>query len=71
MLHIAPDKLQSTLGLKLPPVFTFLPCLSSRPGLLLGGQGGHHAMPCHAGTPRTQIPTPTYGTAGRSSPRIC
>ena len=24
MLHLAPDKLQSTLGLKLPPVFTFL-----------------------------------------------
>ena len=43
MLHIAPDNLQSTLGLKLPPVFTFLPCLASRPGLLPGGQGGCHA----------------------------
>ena len=39
MLHIAPDKLQATLGLKLPPEFTFLPCLASRPGLL---PGGHH-----------------------------
>ena len=44
MLHISPDKLQYTQGLKLPPVFTFLPCLASRPGLLPGGQGGRHAL---------------------------
>ena len=49
MLYIAPDKLQSTLGLKLPPVFTFLPCLSSRQGLLPGGQGGRHALQGHRG----------------------
>ena len=49
MLHIAPDKLQSTLGLKLPQVFTFLPCLASRPGLLPGGQGGRHALQGHHG----------------------
>ena len=50
MLHIAPDKLQSTLGLKLPPVFTFPPCLASRPGLLPGGQGGRHALQEHHGS---------------------
>jgi hypothetical protein len=54
MLHIAPDKLQSTLGLKLPLVFTFLPCLSSRPGLLPGGQGGSHALQGHHG-PKYQL----------------
>ena len=47
MLHIAPDKLQSTLGLKLPKVFTFLPCLASRPGLLPAGHGGRHALKGH------------------------
>ena len=49
MLHIASDKLQSTLGLKLPPVFTFLPCLASCLGLLPGGQGGRHALQRHNG----------------------
>ena len=39
MVHIAADKLQSTLGLKLPPVFTFLPSMASRPGHLPEGQG--------------------------------
>ena len=43
MLHIAPDKLQST------PVLTFLLCLASRPGLLPGGQGGRHALQGHHG----------------------
>ena len=47
MLHIAPDKLQSTLELKLPPVFILLPFLASRPGLLPGGQGGRHALQEH------------------------
>ena len=54
MLHIAPDKLQSTLGLKLPPVFTFLPCLVSLPVLLLGGYGGRHALQGHHG-PKYQL----------------
>ena len=54
MLHIAPDKLQSTQGLKLPPVFTFLPCLASRPGLLSGGQEGRHALQGHHG-PKYQL----------------
>ena len=54
MLHIAPDKIQSTLGLKLPPVFTFLPCLASRPSLLPGGQGGRHALQGHHG-PKYQL----------------
>ena len=54
MLHIAPDNLQSTLGLKLPPVFTFLPCLASCPGLLPGGQGGHHALQGHH-KPKNQL----------------
>ena len=49
MLHIAPDKPQSTLGLHLSPVFTFFPCLASRPGLLPGGQGGGHALQGHHG----------------------
>ena len=49
MLHIAPDKLHSTLGLKLPPVFIYLTCLASRPGLLPGGQGGRHALQGHHG----------------------
>ena len=47
MLHISPDKLQYTRGLKLPPVFTFLPFLASRPGLLPGGQRGRHALQGH------------------------
>ena len=47
MLHIAPDKLQSTLGLKLPTVFTFLPCLASRQGRLPERQGGRHALQGH------------------------
>ena len=54
MLHIAPDKLQSTLGLKLPQVFTFLPCLASRPGLLSKGQGGRHALQGNHG-PKYQL----------------
>ena len=54
MLHIAPDKLQSNLGLKLPPVFTFLTCLASRPGLLPAGQGGRHALQGHHG-PKYQL----------------
>ena len=54
MLHIALDKLQSTLGLKLAPVFTFLPCLSSRPGLLPGGQEGRYALQGHHG-PKYQL----------------
>ena len=54
MLNIAPDKLQSTLGLKLTPVFTFLPCLASRPGLLPGGQGGCHASQGYHG-PKYQL----------------
>ena len=54
MLQIAPEKLQSTLGLKLPPVFTFLPCLASRPGLLQEGQGGCHAPQGHHG-PKYQL----------------
>ena len=41
MLHIAKDKLLSTLGIKLPPVFAFLPCLASCPGLPPGQQGHH------------------------------
>ena len=54
MLHIAPDKLKSTLGLKLPPVLTFPPCLVSCPGLLPGGQGGRHALQGHHG-PKYQL----------------
>ena len=50
MLHIAPDNLQSTLGLNLPPVFTFLPCVASSPGLLPGGKGGRHALQKHHGS---------------------
>ena len=42
MLHIAPDKLQSPLGLQLPPVFSFLPCLASPLW-----QGGRHALHGH------------------------
>ena len=53
MLHIA-DKLQSTLFLKLPPVFTFLPCLASRPGLPPGGQGGRYDLQGHHG-PKYQL----------------
>ena len=49
MLYIAPDKLQSTLGLKLPPVFTFLPCLASPLW-----QGGRHALQGHHG-PKYQL----------------
>ena len=51
MLHLAPDKLQSTLGLKLPQVFTFFPCLASHPGLL---PGGRHALQGHHG-PKYQL----------------
>ena len=47
MLHIAPDKLQSTLGLKLPPAFTYIPCLASSPDLLPGGEGGRQALQGH------------------------
>ena len=54
MLHIAPDKLQSTPGLKLPKLFIFLPCLASRPGLLPEGQGGRHALQGHHG-PKNQL----------------
>ena len=49
VVNIVPDKLQSTLGLKLPPIFTLLPCLASRPGLLPGWQGGRHALQGHHG----------------------
>ena len=49
VVNIVPDKLQSTLGLKLPPIFTLLPCVASRPGLLPGGQGGRHALQGHHG----------------------
>ena len=51
---MAPDNLQSTLGLKLHQVFTFLPCLASRPGLLPGGQGGRHALQGNHG-PKYQL----------------
>ena len=44
VVNIVPDKLQSTLGLKRPSIFTLLPCVASRPGLLPGGQGGRHAL---------------------------
>ena len=54
MLHIAPDKLQSALGLKLPPVFTFFPCLAFRPGQPPGGQGGRRALQGHHG-PKYQL----------------
>ena len=54
MFHIAPDKLQSTLGFKLPQVFTFIACLAYRPGLLQGGQGGRHALQGHHG-PKYQL----------------
>ena len=54
MLHIAPFKLQSTLGLKLPPVFTILPCLASHSDLLPGGQVGRHALQGHHG-PKYQL----------------
>ena len=47
VVNIVPDKLQSTLGLKLPPIFTLLPCVASRPGLLPWGLGGHHALKGH------------------------
>ena len=47
VVNIVPDKLQSTLGLRLPPIFTLLPCLASRPGLLQGGQGSHHDLHGH------------------------
>ena len=47
VVNIAPDKLQSTLGLKLPPVFNLLPCLASCPGMLPGGQVGRHALQGH------------------------
>ena len=48
-MNIAPDKLQSIQGLKLPQVFTLLPCLASRPGMLPAGQGGRHALEGHHG----------------------
>ena len=54
MFNIAPDKLQSTLGLKLPQVFTFLPFLASCPGLLPEGQGGCHEPQGHHG-PKYQL----------------
>ena len=47
VVNIVPDKLQSTLRLKLPPIFTLLPCVASRPGLLPGGKGGRHALQGH------------------------
>ena len=47
---MAPDNLQSTLGLKLPLVLTLLPCLASHPVLLPGGQGGRHALQGHHGS---------------------
>ena len=47
VVNIVRDKLQSTLGLRLPPIFTLLPCLASRPGLLPGGQGSRHALQGH------------------------
>ena len=47
---MAPENLQSTLGLKLHLVHTLLPCLASRPGLLPGGQGGSHALQGHHGS---------------------
>ena len=47
VVNIVPDKLQPTLGLKLTPIFTLLPCVAYRPGLLPGGQGGRHALQGH------------------------
>ena len=47
VVNIAPDKLQSILGLKLPPVFTHLPCLASCPGRLPGGQGSSYTLQGH------------------------
>ena len=44
VVNIVPDKLKSTLGLRLPPIFTLLPCLASRPGLLPGGQGSRVSL---------------------------
>ena len=68
MLDIAPDKLQSTLGLKLPPSI-HLPSSPDLPSRSASRKAGR--PPCSAVTPRVPIPTPTPGTAGRSSPRIC
>ena len=55
-MNIAPDKLQSTLGLKLPQVFTLLPCLASYPACFNEGRAA--TMVC--------IPPPKYGTIGDS-----
>ena len=66
MLLIASDKLQSTLGLKLPQ---YSPSFLAWPPVQASFQEGREAaMLCRDTTGQN---TPTYGTAGRSSPRIC